>query len=315
MELIDLLGDIGKLAGVADLLREVNPPAPGGWITTRAGKKVQLKITRKQPKLQKVALPRNKIPTRRAYKSKVFKTKALAKNKNPNYKYARQSASKRIVKRDILWSKILAARTATLKKRQEARSEFPDLIQETWITKNGNRIFIGNRSFDANDPQWLDTEKKVLTGELKAWQNMGGAVIDRVQRSAMKENVHDPIVEAIRKETIKEPVYRGLRMVNDSKEIVYWKEGQDVQIPPASWTKSQDVAETFAGRAKGITGKAYVLTVAGPDTHGLDIGSRGSPLYMSEHEVITGGKFHIESIAPPDKYGISHISLKQTGVF
>lgn len=147
MELIDLLGDFGKLAGVADLLREVNPPfqeaGPTGWFTTKSGKRVQLGMYSPHTKRATLRITSKKTGKSKAYKSKVFKTKPPAKNKNPKYKYRLKTPSKKIGKKDVLWSKILAARTATLKKRMERRADFGDLLQENWITKDGNKIFIG----------------------------------------------------------------------------------------------------------------------------------------------------------------------------
>lgn len=149
MELIDLLGDLGKLAGVGELLREVNPPAPGGWVTLKSGRRIQLGQYSPHTKRATLKITAHKVSKAKPYKSKVFKTKAPKTNKNPKYKYRVKKASTRDPKRDVLWSHVLAARTVTLKKRNERAELSGDVLVEGWITKDGRRILIGGASVSA----------------------------------------------------------------------------------------------------------------------------------------------------------------------
>lgn len=107
------------------------------------------------------------------------------------------------------------------------------------------------------------------------------------------------------------PLYRGLTLPSAEIRRMF-KAGGTVDLPIASWGKSEDTAKAFGG-------EGGVVIVAAPGAKGLDLSpieeGGGSELeYRAKlQEVVTGGRFPVQSVS--QKNGMTYVQLGPQGDF
>jgi hypothetical protein len=178
---------------------------------------------------------------------------------------------------------------------------------------------------------------------------MAAAIFDVKDGNADK----NALIKGIRVETDGSKVYRGMgvKPSDDATNVNHplnWKEGQEVQLYPQSFSKDEQTAVSFA-RASSVefvptpdsegrpfaerrydfrqskTGVVFVVDrEAGAPVHGIDVDRHlaiEKNKWKNEQEVISGGKFKvgaIETITDPRSHGkesYRYIHLTQVGVF
>ena len=153
---------------------------------------------------------------------------------------------------------------------------------------------------------------------------MGSAINDIADGKADKNSV----IKGIRAETDGEKIYRGIgiKTSDDATNVNHplnWKEGQEVQLYPQSFSKDENTAVSFA-RANSVeytptadseghpfeerryevrqskTGVVFVVDRdGGAPVHGIDVDRHLSiekNKWKNENEVISGGKFKVSKI-------------------
>lgn len=193
------------------------------------------------------------------------------------------------------------------------------------------RFGVGGEAGESGKSTEVDS-KKGFVKVLHAWQeqDQGSNGMKQAATTAVKVgNAKQPIVAALRKETTGGiDIHRGLTI--DSKDpsrsaVLRWKEGQDVNVFPASFSSDHEQAKSFADMAADKDGKLdtkVIITVSGTASdggysHGIVIGGRGEKEFDVEKEVITGGQFHVDKIQSTGtgKSRVLNVRLTQTGVF
>lgn len=101
---------------------------------------------------------------------------------------------------------------------------------------------------------------------------------------------------------------RGLDLPSaDVKRL--FQPGKTVDLPAASWTTSADISKQYAG-SEASAGKARIILHTAPPAKGLDLqGTSQSGITAAEAEVVTGGRYSVESVKTTG--GVTHVYLTQ----
>jgi hypothetical protein len=101
---------------------------------------------------------------------------------------------------------------------------------------------------------------------------------------------------------------RGLDLpAADAKRL--FQPGKPVDMPAASWTTSPDVSKGYAG-SEASPGKTRIILHTAPPAKGLDLQrSSQSGITAAEAEVVTGGRYSVESVKSTG--GVMHVYLTQ----
>jgi len=197
----------------------------------------------------------------------------------------------------------------------------------------------GEPLFEPREPLWRyspdqprDPDGKFGSGSggleaaLKDWRGSVDledkrADIDAAIKSS--DPASNVIVAGVRAETFEGSVYRGVRVDTEDgawNEPLQWKEGDDIQLSPCSFSTDKSVADAFS---KG-------QIVSNVDASPLDKSERsvvieiehgGNGISLIAHnssdkeetEVISGGRYHVAKVET-DGQSV-HVTLHQTGVF
>jgi hypothetical protein len=105
-----------------------------------------------------------------------------------------------------------------------------------------------------------------------------------------------------------EEMQRGIDLPSaDARRL--FRPGKDVDLPAASWTTSPDVSRQYAG-SEASAGKARIVLHAPPPAKGLGLqGISQSGITASEAEVVTGGRYSVDSVKTTG--GVMHVYLTQ----
>ena len=133
------------------------------------------------------------------------------------------------------------------------------------------------------------------------------------------------LVQAIRNESVAQPIYRGLHNVSDD-ELAALKVGADLQLSPQSFSADKNIATSYAnGDVKSAGAAGHGTTDGSSVVYTRSKGGlRGFKLnnYMSaqdkkdlgfQKEVVTAGHFQVMS--RKESSGTVHVTLRQTSVF